>query len=106
LAAVSSKATDPTRKFKGVGGILSLGRGNKKDLKIQKITSDKFTSKVVYDTFGQAFFDEIKVPEKHVFNFIDYCKQYKIKELYNKELLLQVAVILKREAPIYMKTVE
>lgn len=105
-AAVSSRNTDPTKKFKGAGGILNLGRGNKKELKIQKITSDKFTSKVILDTYGKQFFDDIKVPEKQIFTFIDYCKQFKIKDLYNEGLVLQVAAILKREAPIYMKKVK
>ena len=105
-AAVSSRNTDPTKKFKGAGGILSLGKGDKKKLELQRITSDKFTSKVILDTYGKQFFEDIKVPEKHIFNFIDYCKQYNIKNLYNEGLALQVAVILKREAPIYMKKVK
>jgi hypothetical protein len=105
-AAVSTRNTDPTKKFKGAGGILNLGKGDKKKLEIQKITSDKFTSKIILDTYGKQFFDEIKVPEKYIFTFIDYCKQYNIKNLYNEGLVLQVAVILKREAPIYMKKVK
>lgn len=105
-AAISSRSTDPTKKFKGVGGILNLGKGNKKDLEIQRITADKFTSKVIYDTYGKQFFEDIKVPEKYVFEFIDYCKQFKIKSLYNEGLFLQVAVILKREVPNFIQTLK
>ena len=98
------RATDPTKKFKGAGIGFGLGRGNRKAKKIQKITSDKFASNTIYNQFGKAFFGEIKIPEKEIFNFIDYCKQFGIKELYNKELLLQVAVLFEKEAPNFLKT--
>ena len=104
-AAISLRDnTDPTKGFKGVGGILiGLGKGNKKERELKEITSDKFTSKVIFDTYGKEFFSELKIPEKEIFNFIDYCKQYNIRELHNKGLGLQVAVLLEREAPIYLK---
>ena len=100
------RATDPTKSFKGVGAAFGLGRGNRKARKIKKITSDKFASNIIYNQFGKEFFGEIKIPEKQIFNFIDYCKQFDIKTLYNKELLLQVAVIFEREAPNFLKTLK
>ena len=72
--------------------------------KLKQITSDKFTSKVIYETYGKEFFvDDLKIPEKEVYNFIDYCKQFNIKDLHNKGLGLQVAVLLEREAPNYLR---
>jgi hypothetical protein len=100
------RATDPTKKFKGVGAAFGLGRGNRKARILKKITSDKFTSNIIYNQFGKEFFGEINIPEKEIFNFIDYCKQFDIKNLYNKELLLQVAVIFEREAPNFLKTLK
>jgi hypothetical protein len=104
--ATTRRNTDPTKKFKGLGVALGLGNGNKKELKIQKITSDKFTSKIIYDTFGQEFFLRLKIPEKYIFRFIDYCKQFNLKELYNQEYLLQIAVIFERESHGYIKKIQ
>lgn len=100
------RATDPTKQFKGVGTTIGLGRGKRKARKLEKITSDKFTSKIIYNQFGPDFFKEINIPNKETYNFIDYCKQFKIKELYNKELLLQIAVIFEREAPNFLSTLK
>ena len=100
------RETDPTKKFAGVGASFGFGSGKRKARKLKKILSDKFASNIIYNQFGKEFFGEINIPEKEIFNFIDYCKQFEIKELYNKELLLQVAVIFEREAPNFLKTLK
>lgn len=106
-AGVITKKTDPTKKFDGVGTTIGLGNGkNKKDEEIKKIVSDKFTSQVIYDKFGKEFFADIKIPEKQIFAFIDYCKKFDIKGLYNRGYYLQIAVLFQRESPIFLKNIK
>jgi len=94
-ADIAQKNTDPTKSFNGVGGTvgLGIGTGKKKEKEIKEIVSDQFTSKVVYDKFEKDYFLLLKIPEDQIFNFIDYCKQFKIKDLYNQGRLLDIAVI-------------
>ena len=94
---------DPTKKFKGVGGAFGLGGKDRKKQKLKKITSNKFTSQKIYEVCGKNFFIKLKIPEKEIFNFIDYCKQFNMKELYEKGLTLDLAVLLEREAPNFLK---
>lgn len=106
-AGVITKKTDPTKKFDGVGTTIGLGNGkNKKDEEIKKIVSDKFTSQMIYDRFGKEFFADIKIPEKHIFSFIDYCKKFDIKGLYNRGYLLQIAVLFQRESKAFLKSIK
>lgn len=106
-AGVITKKTDPTKKFDGVGTSIGLGNGkNKKDEEIKKIISDKFTSQIILDKFGKDFFSEINIPENQIFAFIDYCKKFDIKGLYNKGYLLQIAVLLQRESPAFLKSIK
>lgn len=102
---IAQKNTDPTKKFKGVGGTIGLGGKNKKEEKIKKITSDRFTSKVVYEKFEKDYFLLLKIPEDHIFRFIDYCKKHDIKGLFNAGRLLDIAVIFERESHEYLKTI-
>lgn len=103
---ITSKNADPTKKFNGVGGTIGLGSGNKKEKKLQKIVSDKFTSKMVFDRFEKDYFLLLKIPEDQIFNFIDYCKQFKIRDLYNQGRLLDIAVIFERESHAYIKNLK
>jgi hypothetical protein len=94
---------DPTKKFKGIGGFLGIGHKNKKEKRLRKFVSNRFTSKSIYDLYGEDFFKTLKIPKGEVFNFIDYCKQFNIQELYKKNLTLDLVAVLKREAPNFLE---
>lgn len=89
--------------FKGIGGSTSVGSGNKKKLKIKKITSNTFTTKSVLDKIGKEFFIELGIKEKNIYSFIDFCKNFYIKELYEQEKILQLITLLKEKSVLYLK---
>lgn len=106
-AGVITKKTDPTKKFDGIGTTIGLGnRKNKKEEEVKRIISDKFTSQVIYEKFGKEFFADIKIPEKQIFAFIDYCKKFDIKGLYNRGYYLQIAVLFQRESSLFLKSIQ
>ncbi len=98
---------DPTRRFVGAGG--SFGGGGKIDrrkARIKKITSSKFSRDKIYDICGAEFFQKLKIPEKEVLNFIDYCVQFDLIELYDKDLVLELAILLEKKAPDFLETLK
>lgn len=106
LNDISSKSTDPTKSFKGVGSIIGLGSGNKKKERIRKITSNTFSTKNLVEDIGPDFFKELKIPEKNVYAFIDYCKQFNIKQLYQQKKVLDIIQLLKEKSASYLKASE
>jgi hypothetical protein len=103
LSKLSTRNSDPTRSFKGVGGIIGLGSKNKKKDRLRKITSNTFSSKNVLEDIGIDFFIGLKIPEKNIFSFIDYCKQFNIKELYKQKKVLDILELLKEKSTNYLK---
>ena len=99
---------DPTKKFVGIGTSAGGGGGSlsKKELKIKELVGNPFNSRKVFDLCGEEFFEKLKIPKEKVFDFIDYCKQFDISELYNKDLILELAIVLEQKAPQYLKTLK
>tara|TARA_R110002073_G_scaffold8207_1_gene45594 strand:+ start:44197 stop:44964 length:768 start_codon:yes stop_codon:yes gene_type:complete len=89
--------------FKGIGGSTSIGSGNKKKLKIEKITSSTFTSKTVLDEIGKGFFIDIGIKEKDIYSFLDFCKKFNIEGLYKQKRILQLLTLLKEKSILYLK---
>ena len=105
-AGVITKKTDPTKKFDGVGTTIGLGGKNKKDEEVKKIISDTFSSKNILDKFGKEYFADIGIEEKNIFSFIDYCKKFDIKGLYNRGYYLQLAVLFQRESTAFLNSLK
>lgn len=101
----STRNTDPTRSFKGVGGILGIGSGKKKKERIRKITSNNFSTKNLVSDIGLDFFTDLKIPETKVYAFIDYCKQFKIKELYQQKKVLDIIDLLKTKKSSFLESI-
>lgn len=97
------KSADPTQHFKGLGGAIGLGSGNKKKLRVKKITSNTFTTKSVLDKIGKEFFLELGIKEKDIYSFIDFSKKFYIKELYEQEKILHLLTLLKKKSVLYLK---
>ena len=96
--------TDPTKKFKGISfGIPFLTGKKKKFRPVEKSKPSTFTYKKVYELCGKRFFQNLKIPDDKVLNFIDYCIQFDLKKLYDEGLVLELAVLLEREAPNFLK---
>lgn len=97
--------TDPTQKYKGIGlGIPFLRKKKKKKIRqIERFKPSTFTHQKVYELCGKSFFENLKIPKNEVLNFIDYCNQFNIKKLYDEDQVLELAVLLEREAPNFLK---
>jgi hypothetical protein len=102
MSKLSTRNSDPTRSFKGVGGSIGLGSRNKKKDQIRKITSDIFSTKNVVEDVGKDFFMALNIPEKKIYAFIDYCKQFKIKELYDRKKILDIIQLLKEKSTPFL----
>tara|TARA_R110001632_G_scaffold80454_6_gene179921 strand:- start:3406 stop:4134 length:729 start_codon:yes stop_codon:yes gene_type:complete len=102
LSKLSTQNTDPTRTFKGIGGLIGLGSNNKKKDRLRKITSNVFSTKNLVEDVGEDFFEELKIPAKKIYAFIDYCKQFKIKELYHQKKILDIIQLLKEKSRSYL----
>jgi hypothetical protein len=103
LSDISTKSTDPTKSFKGIGSVFGLGSGNKKKKRIREITSDTFSTKNLVEDVGVDFFKELKISENNIYSFIDYCKQFNIKELYQEKKILDIIQLLKEKSTSYLK---
>lgn len=97
---------DPTKTFRGIGTSFGGGTTSKRREEIKKLTSSKFSRNKIYDICGKEFFEKLKIPKKEVLNFIDYCVQFDIIELYDKHLILELAVVLEDKAPDFLKTLK
>ncbi|MFY0631205.1 MAG: hypothetical protein JXR05_12545 [Flavobacteriaceae bacterium] len=98
--------TDPTKNFKGVGTSISLGSGNRKKLKLQKITSNAFNSKKLTNIIGEKFFIKLKIPKELIYDFIDYCKKFNIRQLYEQDKLLELLKLLEEKSVVYLETIK
>lgn len=105
IGAIHRK-TDPTRKFKGFGTSVGLGSGNKAKLRLKKITSNKFTSKKVINVIGEEFFIKLKIPKEQIYNYIDYCKEFNIRQLYESGKILQLIKLLEEKSVTFLKTLK
>lgn len=99
-------SVDPTRRFAGIGGSFGGGKSDRKRERIKRLTSSKFSRDKIYDICGKEFFEKLKIPKKEVLNFIDYCVQVDIVELYDKDLVLELAIVLEEKAPDFLKTLK
>tara|TARA_B100000787_G_scaffold170313_1_gene166339 strand:+ start:58691 stop:59467 length:777 start_codon:yes stop_codon:yes gene_type:complete len=102
LSKISAKNTDPTKSFKGIGSIINLGSRNKKKERIKRITSDTFSTKNILKDIGKYFFEELKISENNIPIFIDYCKQFNIKKLYEQEKILQLIKLLEDKSKMFL----
>ncbi|MFY0631204.1 MAG: hypothetical protein JXR05_12540 [Flavobacteriaceae bacterium] len=100
------RETDPTRKFKGVGTGFSLGSGKRKKLKLQKITSNTFNSEKITNIIGEKFFINLKIPKERIYDFIDYCKKFNIRQLYEQDKLLDLLTLLEEKSVVYLETIK
>lgn len=98
--------TNPTTLFKGVGGGIGFATGEKKKEKINKIVSRTFNSKKIVDTFGRSFFINLKIPETHIYSFIDYCKSFDIEKLFNDNQMLQLLKIFEEKSVSYLQLIK
>ncbi len=98
--------TDPNSAFKGVGGGFGFGSGKRKKQKIKKITSDSFTSQKVVDAVGKDFFIQLKIPEVYIYSFIDFCKKFNIKELYEQKKILELLKLFEQKSIVYLSQIK
>lgn len=105
LAKTPAKA-DPTRNFKGVGTSFGFGTGKRKKIKKRKLILDNEISKKLFNYIGENYFLKLKVPRELIYDFIDYCKQFNIKQLYEKDKLLEVLKLLEDKSIVYLKSIK
>lgn len=97
------RATDPTKKFKGVGGGIGLGSGKRKKEKLRKIISNNFSNQSVLDSIGKDYFIKLKIPEDKIISFIDYCKRFGIEKLYSENKMLELITLLEEKSAAYIE---
>lgn len=102
-AKTTLRNTDPTRSFKGVGGAISLGSKKRKKEKLRKITSNTFTTKNVIDKVGIDLFIQLKIPEEQIYNFVDFCKKFKIQQLFQQQKFLEMTEVFKEKSTLFLK---
>lgn len=100
------RGVDPTRKFEGVGGAIGFSTGNRAKKKLKKLTSNTFTTEKVIKEFGKDFFLELGFKEKEIYSFIDFCKKYGIRNLYEQNKLLQLIDLFKEKSIQYLKEIK
>ena len=103
LAKITSRNTDPVKRYKGIGGIIGLGSKNKKKEKLKKIISNTFTSKNVIDEIGEEYFIKLGIKKERIYTFIDYCKIFNIKQLYEQKKILHLLILFKEKSHLYLK---
>lgn len=103
------KVTDPTAKFAGVGGAISLGKDNySEQLKRTRktITFKERFPKMLLSAFGESFFfKELKIPKDKYLHFLEYCNPLEIEKLYKEQQLLKLIAILQQESKSYLKVI-
>ena len=98
------RKTDPTRKFKGFGTSFGIGTGNKKKRKIEKIISNiSHSTNNIVKEIGKKFFLDLKIPEAEIYPFVDYCKQFKIRQLYQERKILELLNVFEKKSVVYLK---
>ncbi len=103
LAKTSAKNADPTKSFEGIGGAIGLRSRNKKKNRLKKITSSTFSTNSILIDFENDFFEDLKIPKDKITLFIDYCKQFNIKELYEQGKELQLIKLLEDKSSLFIK---
>ncbi|RLK02211.1 carboxypeptidase-like regulatory domain-containing protein [Tenacibaculum discolor] len=103
------KVTDPTAKFAGVGGAISLGKNNySEQLKRtrKKIKFKESFPKMLLSEFGEHFFyKELNIPKDKYLHFLEFCNPLGIEKLYKEKKLLKVIAILQQESKSYLKVI-
>ncbi len=108
LADISLRSTDPTASFVGAGSSIrsGIGTGKRKKKKLKKIISSTFTTQNVIDEIGKKFFIELKIHEKDMYSFIDYCKKFNIKQLYEQNKILELITLFQEKSAVYLKEIK
>lgn len=103
LSEVTSNYIDPTKSFRGVGSSISFAKGKKKKKKILKITSDTFSNKNILKDLGEEFFIELKIPHNKINSFIDYCKKFNLKKLYEQNKILELITLIEKMSADFLQ---
>ncbi|MEQ3499293.1 carboxypeptidase-like regulatory domain-containing protein [Tenacibaculum sp. SSH1-16] len=103
------KVTDPTAKFAGVGGAISLGKDNYSEQLKRTRKTIQFKEdfpKMLLSAFGESFFfKELNIPKDKYLHFLEYCNPLEIEKLYKEQQLLKVIAILQQESKSYLKAI-
>mgnify|MGYP005990166795 FL=1 len=102
--------TDPTRKFAPIT-LISAGIPDKSSVRkkaLRKSLNYKLNLPyLMIREFKEAFFVEtLKIPKGKIFQFLDYCNQFGIEQLYKNKKTLQVLKILLKESKTYLQNIE
>ncbi len=100
---------DPTSLFAGAGGgvVMPVKYSEKlwalrRDIEFKK----KFPSMLVSE-FGEPFFEnDLRIPFKNLYHFLEYCNPLGIEDLYKQNRKIELINLLKKESISYLKLIK
>lgn len=99
-----TKATDPTKGFRGMGFGFSLGRSrNKSRIKVQQLKATDYKIAFIIRKVKRSYFDELDIPQNLVTHFL---RQYDLQEPYqlaNDDKMLELLNLLEKNSLDYLK---
>ncbi|MEE9408562.1 MAG: hypothetical protein V3V28_10870 [Polaribacter sp.] len=101
--------TDPTKKFVGAGGFVSMPFKYSERLWAlrKKLALNKaFPYKILSELGDSFFFDKLKIPVDNYFHFLEYCNPLGIENLHKEGKILELIKVLQTESISYLKIIE
>ena len=100
---------DPTARFAGVGGGVTIPFKDsarlwalRKELARRKA----FPYKILSELGEKFFFEELKIPIKKYFHFLEYCNSLGIEELHKDKKVLDIIKIFQSESKTYLEIIK
>lgn len=94
-------------QFVGVGGSVIIPFKNSDALlrkKLAKKTS--FPNKILHELGENFFFKNLKIPKEKYAHFITFCMYKNVRELYEKQKILEVIALFTKESKAYLKIIQ
>ena len=103
------KTTDPTAKFAGIGGGVSLGKDkyseNKRKVRKEISYKENFPKMLLSEFGSYFFFQELKIPKDKYLHFLEYCNSKGIEKLYRDGNIFKVIDVLRKESISYLNII-
>lgn len=103
------KTTDPTAKFAGIGGGVSLGKDkyseNKRKVRKEISYKENFPKMLLSEFGSYFFFQELKIPKDKYLHFLEYCNPKGIEKLYRDGNIFKVIDVLRKESISYLNII-
>jgi hypothetical protein len=98
---------DPTAKFAGAGGGVTIPFKNHESILGKKLAIKKaFPAKLLSQLGTQFFFVKLQIPKDNYFHFLEYANPLGIEKLHKEGEILKLISILQEQSILYLKIIK